>query len=253
MNSLGPLIDRYPVRPLSGRAAILLSILGCAGTIAPLANGIFHYYYGYTKYGPVAAQAWSRPWYLLALLSLAAFIVLVFIRLRWAFSYIALHRDGLHITYARPSLWRWANLAGIAVSAIRPQWPATSSETRYKGVLIPATGRPIQLPGSIPNLPLLLTQIKAHLYPRLAKELLSNFAAGQWLYFGEVSVQTQAIRLGNGRSGAATIPWTEIELITVQSGYLVIELKNGSPHRFPVARIPNIEILLQIVQSGVST
>jgi hypothetical protein len=253
--TLGPLISRHPLRRLSGGEVVFLVLLGSASTFSPLLAGYDLYIYGYTKFGPVAAEHWSRPWYLITLFALLIFQILVFLRIRQAHRYVALHQHGLHMPFASPITLFWENIAGVSVSAYTPTFFGKSLSTRYQAHIFPTTGKPIFLPASTSAFPELLTQIKAHIYPRLLPELQSNFEGGKWIFFGPVSIHSGALRISDRQStrNAQTIPWKAIKHLSIHSGRLVVEFIDGASRKLPLGTIPNIEILLQIVKKGVST
>ena len=227
---------------------------GATAVLAPLGYGYSRFVYGYTHFGPVAAVHWSRPWYLLSLFALLAFLLLAFIRLLQAHRFIALHRKGIYCSFTPNKIFRWENIAGLAVRIHSPSFLGRSLKARYQAVLLPVTGHPLRLPSSLDNLPDLLTQIKAHLYQRLVPELQSSFDAGKWLYFGPISIHANALRLSGQRNARTpqTYAWSDVRNLSVRSGRLVVEFTDGSRRSLPVAVIPNIEILLQIIQTGVS-
>jgi hypothetical protein len=91
--SLGPIIAVYRQRPLSWIDIFTWGFLGVVAVLVPLVYGFFRRRYAYTHYGPVAAMIWSRPWYLLALIALFAFIALTLYRLRRTRRFIAVHNS----------------------------------------------------------------------------------------------------------------------------------------------------------------
>jgi hypothetical protein len=54
-------------------------------------------------------------------------------------------------------------------------------------------------------------------------------------------------------SSGQTIPWEKLRSVDVVSGFLVVELSDYSRRKLPVSKIPNIELLLQLIQQGVNT
>jgi hypothetical protein len=107
-------------------------------------------------------------------------------------------------------------------------------------------------PARIENLPELITRLKAHLYPRLYPALQAGFLAGRAVAFGPVSVQAQGLRMRPHNQ--AITPWSEIRRVTVRSGELMVELKHlqkgNSLARIPVAKIPNLELLLKLIEAN---
>jgi hypothetical protein len=243
----------YRYRPFNRYDLFTLVIPGALSVLVPLFYGLDRANYAARNFGPVAVGSWSRPWYVLALLALLVFLSLAFYRLVQARHFVAVYKKGLQIQLGRARIYRWEEIAGVAFMTSKRHFLRLTLQTRYYAVLYPGAGRPVELPGGIQNIPELVSNIKAHLYPRLAPEMQTNFQAGKWLYFGPVGIQQTAIKLGRGsRPPQRSIPWSGVDRLSVKSGYLVVELKDGPRRRLPVSQIPNLEILLDIIQSGVS-
>lgn len=245
---LGPVLAIYRGRRL-GRGDILgLLLPGSLSVLAPLAYGLWQSYYAYTQFGPVAAEARSRPWFLLASLALAVFAVLLLFRLRQASQLVTVRQHGLHYRFppARAGSLRWQDMTGITAAPIQEYFLGFPLRAYWLVKLHPMKGSPVSLDNTLRNLPELISRIKAGLYPHLLPRLRARLRAGDWISFGPLDLHAQTFRL-RGRE----FLWTEVEHIDAQSGYLTIELKNQVVHRIPISRIPNIELLLKLIQQGV--
>ena len=248
---MGPQIEVYHAQSPGLVGFLLLSLAGILGVISPLAYGLWRYNYAYTQHGPVAAEHWSRSWFLLSWLALATFAMLTFYRLLASRCFVIVHKNGLRFRldtfFTRILLWK--EIAGVSNSFTQEVFLNLPLYKRQQATLYPNVGRPVHLRGDLQNFPDLISRIKASLYPRLYPGLSAGFHAGQWLYFGPLSVQSQGLRL------ATTIPWPQVDRLEVREGCLVIAL-NGQgirpdPLKIPVSQIPNLELLLQLVQQGV--
>lgn len=257
---LGPLVRRFAGRGFGWRDLWSLALPGTLGVLAPLGYGLQRSDYAYAQYGPVAADFWGRPWFALAALAAIIFALLLLYRLLLRRTYVAIHQEGLHL-HLRPfhnRSIRFNQIAGIATAILQDRFLGLALHTAYQAVLYPNVGRPIRLNESLAELPELSACIKERLYAQLKPRLHANLAAGQWLYFGPLSIQAQGIRLPRRwpRRSGPTIPWKALERITVQSGYLMVELnhhaRSGRLKPIPVSHIPNLEILLDLLQQGVT-
>jgi len=220
----------------------------------PLWYGFMRFRMAQAGYGPVAANLWSRPWYALAIVSLGIFIFVSIVRIRQTWRFVAVYDKGLRLSLKRKQSLRWEEIAGVSMETVRYHLAGIQLGSGYSGVLFPNRGKPIALPGAIQDLPELLTLIKARLYPRLLPHLQANLESGQWLYFGPLAIQKEGIQI----SGASafdrkrSVDWAQVERINILSGYLVVELSDKTTHKLPVSKIPNIELLLQLIQTGVN-
>ncbi len=255
--NLGPLLARYPGRRLRKADIFTLFLPGVLAVLAPTLYGLWRYRYAYQNYGPVAAESWSWPWFLLASFALLIFTLLVAARLIAGRTVIAVHQYGLQLRLApsRPRRLRWSEIAGVSSQATREHFLGIPLRLHLRVTLHLCVGRPLRLPRDFPDLAELLTRIKAGLYPRLLPELQSTFDRGQWLHFGPVAVQQQALEIRGQRT-----PWARVQGLAIRDGCLVVEFAQESPARgakpirpkyIPLESIPNPELLLQIVQTGV--
>jgi hypothetical protein len=117
---------------------------------------------------------------------------------------------------------------------------------RYKAFLYPNVGRQLIIPQNIQALPELISRIKASLYPRLKPAIYDNFKTGHWVYFGPIAIQQKSLRL-NRRA----YPISELTSINVRGGFLLIQLSEHGQHRLSISKVPNLELLLQLIQDEV--
>lgn len=241
----GPVIAAFRGRQINGRDWLTLFLPGILAVLAPAGYGLWKAYQAYTRYGPAAADQWSRPWYGLALAALLCFGLALVFRLRQARRRVSIHKQGLQVGHSRQQFLPWRSLKGVSTSITRLTFLGLPLGMRYSAVLYPSTGRPVRLTQSIQGLPELISRIKASLYPRLLPHLRVEFDSGSWLNFGPVSIHTTALRLRSRQ-----FPWTAVRRLTVNAGDLVIEFEGKHPERLPASQVPNLELLLQLVQEA---
>jgi hypothetical protein len=263
VTEIGPQIATYRYK-----RGVFFSLLlpGLLGVLAPLAYGIWRMDYAYAKHGPIAAASWSRPWFQLATLALVVFGILALYRLLLARRFVSVHKMGvrLRLNPFQTRQMRWEQIAGISNTILQDHFLGVRLRTRQKALLFPGTGNALTLREDLENLPELISRLKASLYPRLLPGLKTSFEAGKWLYFGPIAINKQGMRIKRNRTrnwqpesnqpagnSQAIFTWNRIEHLTVHSGELVVELRDQSPKRIQVSRIPNLELLLQIIQQGV--
>jgi hypothetical protein len=118
--------------------------------------------------------------------------------------------------------------------------------TQTRAVFYPLHGRPLRLDDTLADLPKLVIQAKAAFYPHLLPRLRADFRAGHPIVCGPLSVQHSALTV-SGHS----YPWVQVSRLSVANGQLMIQLIHGAPLHVPVAKIPNLEPLLQIIAEEV--
>jgi hypothetical protein len=251
---IGPCLKRYRARQLRWSDVFTLLIPGICAVLAPLSYAWWQNQYAYTYYGPVAANYWSWPWLLLALLALVIFSVLAIYRLFLARYYVALHANGLRIHLAPliTQTLRWSDLSGIGTSITQDYFLFIPLRTHFQVTIFPLRGKPIRLAGKILNLPTLVADLRIRYYPAIENELVDQLHAGKWLSFGAISIHNQFLRVRNRE-----IAWEQVERLAIKNGHLQIELK-GRPMRksgkrfcnIPASQLINLEILLRLVRYG---
>ncbi len=243
--SLGAFKARYRGRQVNWRDWIFFFLPVSLVVIIPLGYGIWLTGYGYQHYGSAAALSWPRPWYLAATVFLSLAVILIAIRLSTAKKYVRVFENGLqlHLNPFDNRVLFWTEMSGITVAATKANIIGAHERTDFCSTLLPNLGKPVRLTSQIVRLPALIEHIKAYLYPQLWKAYTASFDANQWIHFGSLAISNQSIRINK-----LLIPWDQVVSMRVQSGFLVIELKDASNRRLEVAHIPNLELLLQLVE-----
>jgi hypothetical protein len=252
-NSLGPQVAMYRGRPLGWREVVLILFPGLMGVLAPYSYAVWLYDTTLNQHGPAAAEQWSRPWFWLAWAALAVFVLLGLLRLLDLRRFAAVHQRGI---YLRPGILhtrrlQWKQISGIALSVTQDVFLRSRGQARLQAVIYPNQGDQIRLDERLQDLPELISRLKASLYPRLLPDMKASFQAGKWLYFGPLAVQEKALRLPHGN-----FSWEQVEGLQVKAGYLAVSWKEGQGSagniRIPLSKIPNLELLLQIIREGVT-
>jgi hypothetical protein len=245
---LGPALIVYRDRPLGWRDLFVLFLPSSLAVFAPLVYGLKRDLYARTYYGPVAAQAWSWPWYLLAALSLIPLVLLALRRVRQAHRWVMLHKNGLKIQWNKKAhMLLWNQIEGLACSTTETTFLGQILKTRQRLTLFPTRGNLIHIDERLKDLSDLAERIKAKLHPHLLPKMRSAFNNGETLRFGPIRVHKQAIHVRE-----QAIPWEQVSRLNVSSGKLVINSASKFALRIPVGKIPNIELLIQILQEGVN-
>ncbi|NUM48194.1 MAG: hypothetical protein HUU38_26105 [Anaerolineales bacterium] len=232
----------YPSRAMN-REDALLFLGALALPLVLLAFGLWEVYLGYVQFGPAAMTAWGQPWFASAALAALPLFFLTVRAVLLARRAVLLVEKGLILQgFSKKSL-PWKNLQGLAVEDVRYHLLTLTLRTRRRLYLYPTTGRPIPLDDRFRDLPGLAETIKAHLYPLLLPELRKQLQANQWVYFGPVRFNRATFD-----TGSQTLPWEQVTSLRVHGGFLTVERSTRAPLRLPTAKIPNVELLLQLVE-----
>lgn len=250
--NLGAQIAVYHSRPLGWQDVFFILLPGLLGVLAPYGYAVWLYEQSMRQHGPAAAEQWSRVWFWLAWGALFVFIFLLTLRLVDLRRFASVHSRGIRVRpgVLRTHSLRWEQISGIALSMTQDVFLGPRGHTHLRAVLYPNLGRPIRLDDRMQNLAELVSRIKASLYPRMLPDMKANFQAGKWLYFGPLAVQANVLRMHHNK-----ITWEQIENLQVKNGYLAVSWKEEQEpfrdERIPIAEIPNLELLLQIIREGV--
>jgi hypothetical protein len=217
-------------------------------TLGTLGYGLWRAYYGYTKFGSVAASAWSQPWLIAAGALALTTLTLLALRIRRRSLLVGLYPDGLLLRrHGKNRFLRWDQIAGLKYGILRRHlFGVTIANQQWLEVLL-KPGPPIILDSRVHDLPTLFEQIKDAYHPHIYPDLERKLHAHKWLPFGPLTLHRQAIKL-KGRQ----IPWKDVERLSVKSGELWIALKSGRSVHLPTAQIPNLDLLLKLINSGVT-
>ena len=255
---LGSKVAIYPFTHDQKRKWIIFGLAGIVLVLFPLAYGLYRGFFGFNRYGIVAAIEWGKPWFLIA--GGIAVLLIVFIVAQWIFTQkeIILFEKGLILRSNGFS----QTLAMDEITGISTDVVASSSQPDNQGEIRRVSiyahlGRQIRLNGraanpyGIQNLPELTTRLKSTLYPKLLPKFHNQLLSGEKVQFGKISIQKDYLITPFKKKTL----WTELQHVTIQSGYLVVELKNlqssrRNPiqERYPISRVPNLELLLELIR-----
>lgn len=259
----GSLIASYRILTPRKLPYLVLPVGGLALSVGVLTWALFRVYLDYTHHGLTAALSWNWLW--IAAGGLGALVCILFTLppLFWKQPAIYLFQNGLQISptsrfsgaHNRAEFIPWELVTGIRVDAA--QRGVDSGSIHRRAVLTFQTRKPLQLsdhpPGRrvIPALVDMISYVKARLYPRLMPAYCAQISAGKWLVFGPVSIHAQELSLDAGPLGLQRIPWKQVQRVGLQAGDLVVEWSLPSraiQHKhIPVANIPNLELMLQLI------
>lgn len=246
---LGPVLHIYRDRPLRWFDLFVIFIPASLATMAPFLYGLKRDIYARTYYGPVAAQIWSWPWYATATAALIPLLMLAIRRIWQAHRWVALHKNGVNIQWTGGNSYtlRWNQILGLSCTMSETMLFGRSNRIRHNLTLYCIDGHQIQIDDRIKDLPDLSDRIKAKIYPHLLPKMRASYQKGETLFFGPIQIHKQAIHVRE-----QDIPWKQVSRLNIDSGKLIIETSSRFPIRISTGKIPNVELLIQILQEGVS-
>lgn len=243
---LGSLQTKFQGRSLRWRDLLFVFLPFVLVVLALLAYGVYRGSYGYAHYGPLAADAWGRPWMLWASLVTLVLLLFALIRLYLAHQFIAIHENGLHIHLSpiRDYQIPWSRIAGLASAYVQDHFLGLPLGKSHQLAIYPTLGKALLLDQRFGSITDLIQEITLRVEPVLRSQLRADFEAGKWVYFNKIAIQNSGLRI-SGRF----LPWSHINSVSVESGHLVVKSDQFKTMRFPVIKIPNLHLFFQLLEN----
>lgn len=233
--------------PISWQDFIYIFTLGTGAVFLPLGYGYWRAFYGYSQFGPSAANTWSHPWFIISACSTLLLLISSLIRINIAHKLIVLHENGLHIHLSpiNNQKFSWAQITGITFEIRQTHFLKVPLRSKKIARIYHKLGKPIQLGNEVQGLASLVNEIKYRLYPRIWPALENDIKNGSWVYFGEIGIHREGLKIRK-----RYYPWSRVKRVSVVSGNAVVELTDH--HRFihAISRIPNIELFFQLIKQA---
>lgn len=214
--------------------------------------GLDWYYYGYTGFGPIAAQIWSWDWLLWGMVIGGFTLVITAWQVYRSRINVYLYRDGITVQFPlqKTQALLWNEINAISSASVHEKLWGHSLRIHHKLKIFTTQGKSYTFDDRIHNLPELTTRLKANLYPRKLSNLRSRFKDGHKLVFGPITIDTFSMKINQ-----KNIPWNQVKKMTVNNGHLIIMMKQSGITKpkhlsMPVYQIPNLELLMQVLQQG---
>ncbi len=248
---LGGSIETYPLRKGRRWASLVMVLVLLAGSASVKAYGLYLAYLGWKRYGAaVVGEALFWPLVVAAGLFLLSLIFAGSAYANWV-KVILLYRDGFAYKDRRGlHLWRWRDVTALRMAAIRHDVFGIHTGTIHTYTIENRNGNRLVLNDGFSRVEELAQVIEEKTFPILFEQAAQQYNAGQTLTFGPLWVDKAGIQI-SGKNYA----WDEIQLVTVQRGYLRIARKDGGLFggaKIAVAGIPNLRVLLSIIRQMAS-
>lgn len=249
LHSLGALQATYRDRPLQWRDVFLTFIPGCLAVLTPLVYGLWQRYYGAIKYGQAASNQWSKPWILLAGIALIPLLILVILRIRRDFRNIRFYEHGVHLRlgFLHNQILTWDQIKGINTRTVREKFLSMPFRTHQQTILYLVDEQIIRLDDEFKNLSEITYRLKAKIYPKQLTRSREIYHTDQLITFGPLTLSRKYIYIGKRK-----IALKNIDIIAIRAGHLLIATKNNHQERISISEIPNLEILLQLIDEGMN-
>jgi len=248
---LGPMLAEHPagIRPVSRWIAGILGAILLLGGFFVLGFGFYTAYDAYYKHGPaVVWQTLLPPAGLGLMLLLIGGILFGRALIRKGKS-LAIYDQGFVLRSRNTDeSWRWDEVASIRTALTRRSIAGIHAGTRHTYTLVRRDGERIILDDSLAGVEVLADKIRDKVLPMLYARFAPSLASGQELAFGPVQIcRDKGIQVRQKK-----LAWKVVRQAKVENGVLTItagdEQKTLHRVKIPVAEVPNVDILLAIIQ-----
>ncbi len=245
--NFGPKIATFRGRSLQFGTWIFVIIPGSLLTLFCFLYGMLLAGTLYQQHGPALAIIRARSWFIFGTILLVVIGIFFLNRISISFQRIEVFKNGIQFRTRLLShrSYRWSDLSGIASSATRLTFFGKIIRTSAGGRIYPTFGKPIELTNRFQNIPILIKIVKSNIYPLILPALKSIFRTGGSNQFGRISLSKDYFQISKKK-----LPWDSVDRIWVDAGYLVVELRGDSNQRVLISEIPNLELLLQVIDWG---
>jgi hypothetical protein len=200
-------------------------------------------------HGPAAAVETSRLWFLLGTILLFLLLMYILARALSANKKITLDRYGIRIqrSLLERRDYSWSQLAGIAHGDVETTFLGIRISKKTTVTIFPSAERPITLDNQIQRLHDLIKIIKTKVFPAVWPQLCSDFDSGKWVRHGQIRINFQNLIVED-----RCFRWQQVRGLRIDAGYLVIDSHDRPELSYPVTEIPNLELLLHLVERGMN-
>jgi hypothetical protein len=237
----------FPVRRLyrTGSLVIFFCLLG--GSAVVFLNGLSITYQAYQKHGPVMIEdSLTIPGIVALVLFLAGLAAGWWAFKNWSKG-VAVYERGFAVhDWKGLRLWRWEEVLSITAAVLHPLGSGISAGMTHTYLLTNYQNQRLILDEATAKVEELARLIQEAIYPALYDQAASQYNAGRELFFGPVIISKGGIQIGNKK-----VAWAEVQQVLMQQGVLKVSKKEGewfSGASAPASAIPNLNVLLEIIQ-----
>jgi hypothetical protein len=243
---LGAPLGVYPVGVSNRWVSAILGVLliGGAGLVA--IYGIYDAYVQVAKYGPVMfSKTITAPLIIAGFLLLFGILAGVNAYQSWNKLVVTYEKGLAYSDNKGVQSWGWHEVELFFASITKHYRNGIYVGTTYLYTLQKADGSRIKLDNKFKKIETLGQFIGQKVAPLQYDKLLQKLRSGQTVVLGPIAISKDNISIGK-----KCYPWSEVEQVGIQKGYVSIKKKNGgwfSGATSPVSAIPNLDALFAIV------
>jgi hypothetical protein len=240
----------FPVKNLNRIGSLVAFFCLLGGSVLVFLDGLNFTYLAYQKHGPVMIEdVLTVPGVVASILFLAGLAAGWWAYANWTKG-VVVYEQGFAIRNRRGiQPWRWEEIVSLTAAVTSTYASEIPTGLTHVYYLINRENQRLVLKDGFSKVEELAIIIQEAITPILYNQAARQFNAGQRLVFGPVEISKSGIQVGG-----KTYAWAEIKQISIQRGIIKVSQKDGN--RFsgasaPASAIPNLSVLLNIVQQVV--
>jgi hypothetical protein len=240
----------FRIKSLNRIGSLVASFVFLGGAVLVFLYGVYEAYLAYQEHGP-ATMGNVLTWpvivaFILFLLALAA---------GWA-AYVnwnkgvALYEQGFVVRDRKGiQAWRWEEIVSLRAAVTRHYTNGIYTGTTHVYTLYNRQNERLVFSDIYVKVEELAKAIEQGIFPHLYERAAQQYNLGQTLAFGPVAISKTGIQISK-----KVYPWTEVQQVTVQRGFLKVSKKGGgwfSGASAAASAIPNLSVLLNMIHQVV--
>ena len=249
-SGLGALLGYYPVRRSHRLGNLVVCLVLLAGAALVLLYGIYSSFLAYQLHGPAVIDNKLTASLLIAVLlaglgALAGWGAYA----NWRKGAAVYERGLAYQDRTGLKTWSWEDILSMTSAVTRHYTNGIYTGTSHVYNLLGRHNQKVKLGDSIGKVESLARVIDTNIFPLLYPRAVEHYNSGEMLPFGPVAISKQGITIGK-----RTYPWGEVKEVSIHRGILKVTRKDGGwfgGARAPAAAIPNLRVLLAIIQQVV--
>ena len=254
ISGLGERLYYFPANKIRKWLPAIFGMIFLSISLAVFLYGIFIAYQEIIQHGAIVIGGtffWPGLIALVTLFQGVWWLWLAFSRWKLAG---ALYQDGFVFKdHKGTQTWTWLEVNSMLTAIIRHYTNGIYSGTTHVYTIVSKNGRKLELRDSLSNVEQMARIIEEKTFPGLYAQDFQVFTSGKTLSYGIVDINRKGIQVRK-----TEYTWDQIEQIDLIQGVLQITKKDAGffkTTRLPVASIPNIRVLISILEQviGVQT
>ena len=245
---LGRKIATFRGRSIAPSTWIFIFLPGILLIVTCYSIGIYLAVNAYQQHGPAMAVSRSQYWFIFGSISFVILAAYLIFRISIALQRIQIFDGGIkwRNSYLQQATYQWDQLEGISSTATRLTFFGNPISTTAMGKIFPRYHKSFTLSNQFQGVPKIIEIIKSRLYPLVWPQLKSAFLSGHSLHFGLINVNSNYLGISK-----RSYSWASVAHLYTDRGFMVVEFHDNSIQKVPTIEIPNVELLLNIVDWGI--